>query len=112
MLGPHHIPQSVFVLATLQGSAVGLQGSSFINAQAQLRGMIGDYRGGDETVLATALEVFDTLSNTMAEYEAVSSPRAANAAANDLPSSRPGRALYCSLVVDCVFGVYKGLYGS
>jgi len=45
--------------------------------QAQLRGMIGDYKGGDETVLAAALEVFDLLSNTLAEYETAVSPRAA-----------------------------------
>ena len=41
--------------------------------------MIGDYKGGDETVLASALEVFDLLSNTLAEYETAMSPRAAGA---------------------------------
>jgi hypothetical protein len=45
--------------------------------KAQLRGMIGDYKGGDEAVLAAALEVFDLLSNTLAEYETAVSPRAA-----------------------------------
>ncbi len=39
--------------------------------------MIGDYKGGDEAVLAAALEVFDLLSNTLAEYETAVSPRAA-----------------------------------
>ena len=43
--------------------------------------MIGDYKGGDETVLASALEVFDLLSNTMAEYETSMSPKAAGTAA-------------------------------
>ncbi len=50
-----------------------------LQLQAQLRGMIGDYKGGDETVLASALEVFDLLSNTMAEYETSMSPKAAGA---------------------------------
>ena len=30
--------------------------------------MIGDYSGSDETVLARALEAFETLSNTLEEY--------------------------------------------
>lgn len=38
--------------------------------------MIGDYRDGDEASLAVALEVFDLLSNTLAEYETAVSPRA------------------------------------
>jgi hypothetical protein len=38
--------------------------------------MIGDYKGGDEASLAAALEVFDLLSNTLAEYETAVSPRA------------------------------------
>lgn len=38
--------------------------------------MIGDYNRGDETVLAAALEVFDLLSNTLAEYQTAMSPRA------------------------------------
>lgn len=36
--------------------------------QAQLRGMIGDYSGSDEGVMARALEAFETLSNTLEEY--------------------------------------------
>ncbi|KAK9839995.1 hypothetical protein WJX74_001659 [Apatococcus lobatus] len=36
--------------------------------QAQLRGMIGDYSGSDESVMARALEAFETLSNTLEEY--------------------------------------------
>lgn len=43
--------------------------------------MIGDYKDGDETVLASALEVFDLLSNTMAEYETSMSPKAAGTTA-------------------------------
>lgn len=39
--------------------------------QAQLRGMIGDYRDEDEGTLAAALEVFDLLTHTLVEYEAV-----------------------------------------
>lgn len=53
--------------------------------------MIGDYKGGDETVLATALEVFDTLSNTMAEYESAVSPRAAANTQSDLGTNRTGK---------------------
>ncbi len=30
--------------------------------------MIGDYSGADETVLARALDAFETLSNTLDEY--------------------------------------------
>lgn len=37
-------------------------------AQAQLRGMIGDAKGNDETALAQALESFDILSNSKEEY--------------------------------------------
>jgi len=57
--------------------------------KAQLRGMIGDYKGGDETVLAAALEVFDLLSNTLAEYETAVSPRAAG---SNPPPPRTGAA--------------------
>eukprot|EP00884_Botryococcus_braunii_P008981 jgi/Botrbrau1/18084/Bobra.0062s0070.1 len=39
--------------------------------QAQLRGMIGDYRDEDERTLAAALEVFDLLTRTLEEYEGV-----------------------------------------
>jgi hypothetical protein len=49
--------------------------------QAQLRGMIGDYKGGDETILASALEVFDLLSNTLSEYHTATSPKAVGSAA-------------------------------
>lgn len=64
------------------------------NVQAQLRGMIGDYKGGDETVLAAALEVFDLLSNTLSEYQTAVSPTAAGSAAakpgpGELPLSKP-----------------------
>lgn len=38
--------------------------------QAQLRGMIGDFKGGDEVLLSQALEAFDTLTNTTTEYRA------------------------------------------
>ena len=38
--------------------------------QAQLRGMIGDFKGGDEMLLSQALEAFDTLTNTTTEYRA------------------------------------------
>ena len=59
--------------------------------QAQLRGMIGDYNRGDETILAAALEVFDLLSNTLAEYQTAMSPRAGAGAtpaeSTDIPSS-------------------------
>jgi len=50
--------------------------TTFVGLQAQLRGMIGDYRDGDEASMAAALEVFDLLSNTLAEYETAVSPRA------------------------------------
>lgn len=39
-----------------------------VRFQAQLRGMIGDYSGSDEGVMARALEAFETLSNTLEEY--------------------------------------------
>lgn len=38
--------------------------------EAQLRGMIGDFKGGDEMLLSQALEAFDTLTNTTTEYRA------------------------------------------
>ena len=38
--------------------------------QAQLRGMIGDFKGGDEMLLSQALEAFDTLTSTTTEYRA------------------------------------------
>ena len=38
--------------------------------QAQLRGMIGDFKGGDEMLLSQALQAFDTLTNTTTEYRA------------------------------------------
>jgi hypothetical protein len=37
--------------------------------QAQLRGMIGDFKGGDETAVAQALEAFDILGIALAEYK-------------------------------------------
>ncbi|KAK9845925.1 hypothetical protein WJX81_006121 [Elliptochloris bilobata] len=56
--------------------------------QAQLRGMIGDFREGDETALAQALEAFDTLTATVEEYHttlrnggAEAAPSGADAAA-------------------------------
>lgn len=54
--------------------------------------MIGDYKGGDETVLASALEVFDLLSNTMAEYETSMSPKAAGTAAHPVSDARAGQS--------------------
>ena len=60
--------------------------------QAQLRGMIGDYKGGDESVLGAALEVFDLLSNTLAEYTTAMSPKApGTAAASGLTPSIAGK---------------------
>ena len=53
-------------------SAYILWGESLTDAmlQAQLRGMIGDFKGGDEMLLSQALEAFDTLTNTTTEYRA------------------------------------------
>ena len=54
--------------------------------------MIGDYKGGDETVLGAALEVFDLLSNTLAEYTTAMSPKALSTAdASGLTPSIAGK---------------------
>ncbi|EIE21141.1 hypothetical protein COCSUDRAFT_48293 [Coccomyxa subellipsoidea C-169] len=37
--------------------------------EAQLRGMIGDFKGGDETAVAQALEAFDILDISLTEYK-------------------------------------------
>lgn len=63
--------------------------------QAQLRGMIGDFKGGDETALAQALEAFDILANTTEEYHAKGAhppeggASAAPADASAVPALRP-----------------------
>lgn len=56
--------------------------------QAQLRGMIGDFKGGDETAVAQALEAFDILGNAVTEYKtAVKSEPAAAPASGDPAAS-------------------------
>jgi hypothetical protein len=63
--------------------------------------MIGDFKGGDETALAQALEAFDILANTTAEYHAKGSggvpaapgpPGSSAAPALQPPSSNPFQA--------------------
>lgn len=53
--------------------------------------MIGDYSSGDETVLAAGLEVFDLLTNTLAEYETSMSPRATGTAAGAFSNNKSGK---------------------
>ena len=63
--------------------------------QAQLRGMIGDFKGGDEVLLSQALEAFDTLTNTTTEYRAAlvgkstEGPAVGNSAAGGAPHLQP-----------------------
>ncbi|CAL5229955.1 g13384 [Coccomyxa viridis] len=63
--------------------------------EAQLRGMIGDFKGGDEVLLSQALEAFDTLTNTTTEYRAALGgkstgiPAAGSSAAGGVPNLQP-----------------------
>lgn len=57
----------------------------FILPQARLRGMLSDYKEGNEQTLAQAFEIFDRLSNSLSEYDTAMSPRA-----GDAPQSAPG----------------------
>jgi hypothetical protein len=54
--------------------------------QSQLRGLIGDYAGGDEALLASGIEAFDMLSRCLDEQKgdaaAAAAPARAAAAAN------------------------------
>ena len=71
--------------------------------QAQLRGMIGDFKGGDEMLLSQALEAFDTLTNTTTEYRAAlegkeaAKPMAGMSEASKLqpPTSNPFQVNRC-----------------
>ena len=64
-------------------------------SQAQLRGMIGDFKGGDEVLLSQALEAFDTLTNTTTEYRAAlegkstGAPAKATSVAGGAPKLQP-----------------------
>ena len=72
--------------------------------QAQLRGMIGDFKEGDEMLLSQALEAFDTLTNTTTEYRAAlegkeaTKPVAGMSEASRLqpPGSNPFQVNLCS----------------
>ncbi|KAL4458365.1 hypothetical protein ABPG75_013230 [Micractinium tetrahymenae] len=65
------------------GAAVEDMKSKGRQLQAQLRGAIGDFQGGDEAVFARAFESFDMLSRCLDEQEApaAAAPAAAPAAA-------------------------------
>lgn len=65
--------------------------------QAQLRGAISDYQGGDETVFAKAFEAFDMLSRCLDEQNtpdqsAAAGPTAASAAAPPAAALAPAPA--------------------
>lgn len=52
------------------GAAVEDMKSKAYQLQAQLRGLIGDYQGGDEGIFAKAFESFDMLSRCLEEQSA------------------------------------------
>ncbi len=52
-----------------------------LRLQAQLRGLISDYQGGDESVLAQAFEAFDMVSRCLDEMKNPKQPAAAAAPA-------------------------------
>lgn len=61
--------------------------------QAQLRGMIGDFKGGDEMLLSQALEAFDSLTNTTTEYRAALEGKSAVAAPEGTSQANTGPRL-------------------
>ncbi|GAB4822123.1 hypothetical protein N2152v2_009169 [Parachlorella kessleri] len=74
------------------GGAVADMQSKAEQLQAQLRGLISDYQGGDESVLAQAFESFDMLSRCLDEVKnpgKAAAAAAAPAAAQHTPSLAP-----------------------
>lgn len=57
--------------------------------QAQLRGLINDYQGGDEATFAQAFECFDMLSRCLEEMKNPGQAAPAGAPTADVPSLAP-----------------------
>ncbi len=54
--------------------------------------MIGDFKGGDETAVAQALEAFDILGNAMSEYNTAVKGEPATAPASHAAAMQPPAA--------------------
>lgn len=54
--------------------------------------MIGDFKGGDETAVAQALEAFDILGNAMTEYKTAVKGESAAAPASQAATMQPHAA--------------------
>ncbi|PSC69596.1 programmed cell death 6 interacting [Micractinium conductrix] len=75
------------------GGAVADMKGKAEQLQAQLRGLIGDYQGGDEALFARAFESFDMLSRCLEEQNAPAQPPpAASAAPPSALAPPPGAA--------------------
>ena len=66
--------------------------SSDAVAQAQLRGLIGDYQDSDEDALAKGLEAFETINRVVDEHEEATSPRAPQETPPQVSVARPAAA--------------------
>lgn len=69
-----HTTMSCRVAMGEGGAAVADMKGKAEQLQAQLRGLIGDYQGGDEAAYAAAFESFDMLSRCLEEQEAPAAP--------------------------------------
>ena len=63
--------------------------SGNVAAQAQLRGLIGDYQDSDEDALAKGLEAFETVNRVVDDHEEATSPRAPQEAPAQVSSACP-----------------------
>ena len=58
-------------------------------AQAQLRGLIGDYQDSDEDALVKGLEAFETVNRVLEEHAEATSPRAPQATPVEVSKPAP-----------------------